>query len=110
MTALVAHPLAVLGRVAAEAPSGSGELQRVEVERWSTDVLGCEAWAVRTIGGHGALAERWWVTTPELAVAIAQRRFQVAGYGLPPFGAAQLHRSPIAARGTTTADLVRGWR
>jgi hypothetical protein len=101
----IARPVTRVGRVIIEATRPTGRLAEVHVERWSTDLLGVEAWCVVEAG-----AERHarWFTTPGVAAAYATDCFTVAGYGTPPCSAATIaHLRPIRPTGTWIADGVR---
>ena len=106
MTRLVATPVERLGVVLIEAPSVTGRLLRVRVERWSTDLLDCEAWCV--LDDLRRPEWREWFRTPGAACLAAANRFCVAGYGDRPVPASVMLRGPIAPRGSLIADeLVR---
>lgn len=103
---LIATPMECLGHVLVEAPSVTGRLLRVRVERWSTDLLDCEVWCVLDAGHQPSVRE--WFTTPGVACEAAGRRFGVAGYSSAPVPSGALVRGPIRPRGWLRADEVRG--
>ena len=101
----IARPVGLAGQVTIEAPRATGRLVAVRVERWSTDLLGVEAWRVVEAGAeHHAR----WFTTPGIAAQHAADRFTVAGYGAPPCSPQTIsHLRPIRPTGTWIADGVR---
>ena len=103
-TRIVVTPVERVGRVIVDAISVLGSTKRTHVERWSTDVLGCE---VRSVHHPGEERHRRWFTTPGAACELAARTYTIAGFGVPPIGAPTLLTRPIQPTGWIIADGVR---
>lgn len=97
---LTVEPMSCEASVEVDGPGLTGELTRARIERWSTNMLGCEVWRTVTRGRVG------WHRDLGTAVEIAARAFTVAGYGHPPAPPAMLASRRLWPTGWITADRI----
>lgn len=104
---LIAHPTERLAAVHLDGLTATGAVERTTIERWATDLLDVEAWAM--VRPHPASAGHvivQWFTRPQLAAAAACRHYTPAGHGLSSFSPAQVMRPRILPTTTTVAAAI----